>query len=224
MHDNVSQCLAAWGGQYGWSENGDEWKGQAVACGVSYEAWKESLIRNLIAPHVNGRSVVLEIAPGHGRWTEYLAASAAHVTAVDISAACLDYCRNRFQDQSNVDYFLTTGDRLPRAATGQIDFVWSYDSFVHIHRDLIRGYMGEIRRVLSPGGEAIIHHSNIDDIEGHEQKGSAGWRSAMNIELMRIFARETDLTVMSHFTYWDEERKIGVPRFGDRITHLRRSS
>jgi ubiquinone/menaquinone biosynthesis C-methylase UbiE len=221
MHDNVTRNLKTWDGQYKWPKDGDEWSGQAALCGVPYEAWKESLVRHLIVPRLGPGSVVLEIAPGHGRWTEHLVRLAGHVTVVDISASCLDYCRGRFQDAA-VDYFLTTGDALPRHAGGRIDFVWSYDAFVHMHRDLIRGYVREIARVLKPGGEAIIHHSNVENFERHEQEGSPGWRSAMTEALMRDYAKDAGLTVVSQFVYWDEANKIGVPRFGDRITRLKR--
>jgi ubiquinone/menaquinone biosynthesis C-methylase UbiE len=186
---------------------------------VSYDIWKASLVETLIKPYVSPDATVLEIAPGRGRWTEFLAA-AKHVTVVDISPSCLEFCRKRFDVNSNIDYFLGTGFTLPRYINNAIDFVWSYDSFVHMDRDVILGYLGEIERVLKPGGRTILHHGNIDNLEGHVQGGHQGWRSGMNAQLMRELAREVGLTVVSQFTYWDEAKMIGVPRFGDKVTHL----
>jgi hypothetical protein len=117
---------------------------------------------------------------------------------------------------------LTTGDRLPRCADDGIDFVWSYDSFVHMDREVIHAYLGEIRRVLKAGGLAIIHHSNVEDLANHRQDGAPGWRSAMSAELMRDLAQDVGLSVVAQFTYWDGENKIGSPRFGDRFTQLKR--
>jgi SAM-dependent methyltransferase len=222
--ENVNENLLTWDQKYAWPKDGDEWGGQAALCGVPYPEWKESLVQHLLIPHITKQAHVLEIAPGHGRWTEFLITLAGHVMVVDLSASCLDFCRNRFQAHSNIDYVLTTGDRLPRCAEGWIDFVWSYDSFVHMDKQVIRAYLNEIRRVLKPGGSAIIHHSNVRDLANHQQDSSPGWRSSMSAELMRELASNAGLSVSSQFTYWDDDRKIGVPRFGDQITQLKRET
>lgn len=219
MLENVEKNIYQWDQKHAWSKDGDEWSGQAKVCGVPYEVWKASLVDTLITPYISADATVLEIAPGHGRWTEFLAA-AKHVTLVDISPSCLEFCRKRFDDNANIDYFLGTGFTLPRYMNGVIDFVWSYDSFVHMDRDVILGYLKEINRVLKPGGRTILHHGNIETLEDHVQSEHQGWRSGMNEQLMRDLARDAGLTVVSQFTYWDEAKMIGVPRFGDKITHL----
>jgi 16S rRNA A1518/A1519 N6-dimethyltransferase RsmA/KsgA/DIM1 with predicted DNA glycosylase/AP lyase activity len=50
---------------------------------------------------------VLEIAPGHGRWTEHLLAAAGSVVIVDINQECLDACRSRFGDDPRLRGHLT---------------------------------------------------------------------------------------------------------------------
>jgi hypothetical protein len=72
MLENIKKNLQAWDQTYAWPKDGDEWDGQAALCGVPYPTWKESLAHHLLAPHVSKKTHVLEIAPGHGRWTEYL--------------------------------------------------------------------------------------------------------------------------------------------------------
>jgi ubiquinone/menaquinone biosynthesis C-methylase UbiE len=218
MLENVTRNLATWDRDYSWPEDGDEWDGQAKSCGVPYSQWKESLVQCLLVPHIKDQEHVLEIGPGHGRWTEFLVGLAGRVTIVDISANCLDFCRRRFRAYSNVDYVLTTGDRLPGVAMDGVNFVWSYDAFVHMDRNVVGAYLGEIRRVLKIGGSAIIHHSNVDNPDDHKQDEAAGWRSAMNAELIRELAEKADLRVSSQSAYWDEERKIGSPRHGDQIS------
>jgi ubiquinone/menaquinone biosynthesis C-methylase UbiE len=222
MLENVEQNLVKWDQNHPWSKDGDEWSGQAKQCGVPYERWKASLIANMIAPFINPKAQVLEIAPGHGRWTEHLLAGSGHVTVVDISPTCLSYCRTRFQQAANIDYFLTTGHQLPRYIDDKIDFVWSYDSFVHMDRSVIAGYLGEIKRVLKIGGTSVLHHAGIENLDAHVQSEHPGWRSQMNADVMRQLAEEAGLEVISQFVYWDEEAKIGVPRFGDQITWLGR--
>jgi ubiquinone/menaquinone biosynthesis C-methylase UbiE len=223
MHDNVRANLRRWDEDHAWPQDGDEWTGQAQVCGVPYEVWKDSLVQHLIVPYVDARSVVLEIAPGHGRWTEHLARRAGHLIAVDLSPSCLDHCRSRFAERRNVDYVLTTGTALPFLATDRIDVVWSFDAFVHMAPAVIGGYLVEIARVLVPGGTAILHHANVADRDRHRQDDHPGWRSAVDAALVHELATTAGLRVVEQLVYWDEARKIGVPRFDDRITRLARA-
>lgn len=220
MLENVKKNLVQWEEKHGWAKDGDEWDGQAKLCGLPYEEWKSSLVQHLIRPRVTSETKALEIAPGHGRWTEYLSDFSSHVTVVDISNKCLEFCRRRFQLKQNIDYFLTTGTQLPPDLDNMIDFVWSYDSFVHMDAEVISSYLREIRRVLKVGGQAIIHHANVDDPATHKQGSSPGWRSPINAEIIRRLSAESGMFVASQFTYWDERRRVGAPRFNDRISHL----
>jgi ubiquinone/menaquinone biosynthesis C-methylase UbiE len=220
MSDNVANNLQRWDQDHTWPEHGDEWNRQAAACGIAYPAWKESLAGHLIAPHVNAGTHVLEIAPGHGRWTDYLVQRAGRVTVVDLSPGCIAYCKERFAGAINIDYFVTGGTTLPQDATGAVDFVWSFDAFVHMDRDVIAAYLKEIARVLKPGGLAIVHHSNVADLDTHTQAKAEGWRAPMTAALFADLAQQAALNVISQFVYWDETSKIGVPRLGDRITRL----
>jgi len=86
----------------------------------------------------------------------------------------------------------------------------------------VREYISEIARVLKPGGRAVLHHAGIADVGAHRQKDHEGWRSAVNEHVVRDFASEAGLNVETQLTYWDEAGKIGVPRFGDKISVLRR--
>jgi hypothetical protein len=42
-----------------------------------------------------------------------------------------------------------------------VDFVFSYDSLVHVNAAVMDAYLGEISRVLSANGAAFLHHSNL---------------------------------------------------------------
>ena len=218
MSDNVAKNLKRWDRDHDWRQDGDEWNRQAAACGVAYEVWKASLVEHLIAPNVTSTTDVLEIAPGHGRWTEFLAARARRVTAVDLSPSCIEFCRRRFAQARNIDYVITDGTSLPDVA---VDFVWSFDAFVHMDRDVTGAYLKEIARVLRPGGTAIIHHSNVADLAAHVQAKAEGWRAPMTAALFAELASGAGLAVVEQFVHWDAANGIGVPRLGDRITRLK---
>src|ERR1700730_13464771 len=95
--NSVARNLDAWDQRYKWIEDGDEWKGQAIVCGVPYDEWKRVLATSLIDPYARLGATILEIGPGHGRWTEYLAPRAGKLILVDLSPQCLEYCGKRFQ-------------------------------------------------------------------------------------------------------------------------------
>ena len=215
---NVTANLKKWDRQHRWPEDGDEWKGQSVVCGVPYAQWKQSLVDHLIVPYVGTGMHAIEIAPGYGRWTEFLSARAAKLTLVDLSPTCLAHCRARFPDR-NLDLFQSKGSDLPDH-DGAIDVVWSFDAFVHMHPDVVREYIAEIARVLKPGGRAVIHHAGIEDLAAHKQKDHEGWRSAVNADLVRGFAVQAGLSVEAQFTTWADG--LGVPRFGDKVSVLRK--
>ena len=218
MPDNVADNLKRWDKVHAWPQHGDEWNRQAAACNVAYDDWKASLVEHLIVPNASAGGHVLEIAPGHGRWTAYLVDRFRHVTAVDLSPSCIEYCKARFSGANNIDYFVTDGTSLPQL-TG-VDFVWSFDAFVHMDQTVTGAYLREIARVLKPGGKATIHHSNVTDLDTHQQSEAKGWRAAMTSELFARLSAEAGLTVLDQIVYWDEACRIGVPRLGDRVTRL----
>ncbi len=78
------------------------------------------------------------------------------------------------------------------------------------------------RRVLVPGGRAVIHHPNVDDPATHVQDEAPGWRAPMSGELFGALTQDAALRVVSQVTYWDAARHIGVPRFNDLVTVLER--
>ena len=240
--NTVAENLRMWDRDHAWEEDGDEWKGQSVVCGVPYEEWKQSLIDHLIVPYINPGDQVLEIAPGHGRWTQHLADRAGHLTAVDLSPSCLAYCARRFADRTNIDYRQGDGSSLPADLTGKVDVVWSFDSVVHIGPDDIASYLRHIHRVLKPGGVSVIHHANRFHgtlwlagirkwgpnwtylyrlLSIGAQERIDGWRSPVSGRLFKKMARAAGLEVVDQFVRGGDGR-CGVPRHNDRITVMRK--
>ena len=192
-----------------WSRRGEEWDDTTQP-----EAWRASLIEHVLLPNLAGRRAVLEIGPGGGRWSEVLQREADRLVLVDVSERVLDLCRERFDTAKNVDYVLTGGASLPGVADASLDFVWSFDAFVHIAPLDIASYLSEIARVLEPGGRAVIHHS------GRFQRGP-GWRSPMTGALFARLAAERGMRATQQFDSWGDGR-FGVTTNHDVVTVLDR--
>ena len=74
---------------------------------------------------------MLEIAPGHGRWTEYLAHHCDRLIGVDLASSCVEVCRERFDGRPNLEFFVNDGRSLDMVDAGSVDLVFSFDSLVH---------------------------------------------------------------------------------------------
>ncbi len=93
MKNTVENKLRLWNQDYGWSKRGDEWDGQARFCGQPYNQWKQSIVDTFIVSNT-ANSVVLEIGPGHGRWSRIIAGLCRQLILVDLSPQCIQFCKN----------------------------------------------------------------------------------------------------------------------------------
>src|ERR1035437_1617743 len=156
---DVRWNAAYWAGGYDWSLKGEEW---STVWGSSSAQWFGAILPRIrcFVPTAN----VLEIAPGFGRWTRFLATMCDRYYGVDISTECVDQCRKRFS-VSHMEFFANDGTSLSMIPDGSIDFAFSFDSLVHVDTSVIKAYVAQLISKLSPKGAAFIHHSNLAALE-----------------------------------------------------------
>ena len=144
-----------WDETYHWPESGDEW---SRAWGGPQSQWITCIWPRVAA--FLPASSILEIAPGYGRWTQYLLPLSTSYMGVDLSESCVHACTDRFADQPHATFAVNDGVTLPMVADKSVDLIFSFDSLVHVEADVVGSYLHEFSRVLSPDGVAFIHHSN----------------------------------------------------------------
>jgi ubiquinone/menaquinone biosynthesis C-methylase UbiE len=214
----------------------------AAHCGVPYGEWKRGLLEAFAIPYLGPDRDVIEIAPGHGRWSETLIAESRSVKLVDLNPECLAACRERFGEAGGVEYLATDGSSIP-SPDSSADFIWSFDSFVHIDAPDVFAYLDEFARVLRPGGYAVIHHANMTDLGialaprlqrfgkagtvatrviAQHMAGSGGNRSRLNGSLVARRAEQAGLHVVQQTDAWGPGGRSRVARFRDVITVMRR--
>jgi SAM-dependent methyltransferase len=103
----------------------------------------------------------VEIAPGYGRWTQFLRHYCEEFVGIDLSRTCVAACRKRFRSDRRLAFYANDGRSLSAVGDGAAEFVFSFDSLVHVEHDVMEHYVAELARVLSPDGVAFLHHSNM---------------------------------------------------------------
>jgi SAM-dependent methyltransferase len=191
-----------------WSSGGDEWN--------QSDEWKSSLIRGVLQQYIPTGCDILEIGPGGGRWTQPLLERARTYVGIDISASCIEHCQRRFADQRNAQFFVGSGRDLAAAGSASADAVWSFDVFVHINKAEVACYVQELRRVLRPGGIAVIHH-------GGSGGSAGGWRSDLTAADFQQMLTQHNLVVRQVLTQWADGDQIRKLTFGDLITVIAKS-
>ncbi len=188
-----------------WQAGGDEWTPSAE--------WKNSLVAQVLKPRVAVGSVVVEIGPGAGRWTEHLIPLSAEYTGIDISKTCVEVCSKRFAaDAAKAHFRVNEGNNLPDVADASLDVIWSFDVFVHINLADIGTYLDEFKRTLRPGGRAIIHHGTT---AGH----GGGWRSDATTAEFNALIASKGLRVAEQFNDWqDGSTRHEVGLYQDQVT------
>jgi SAM-dependent methyltransferase len=144
--------------KYDWKQAGEEW---SEPWGTSQAQWNGTILPR-IHDYLPARTI-LEIAPGFGRWTHFLKEYCDELWAVDKSNECIEACRQRFASTPHVRCYLNDGRSLSMIPDRSIDFIFSFDSFVHTNRDVVETYVRELRTKLKVGGKGFIHHSNFGE-------------------------------------------------------------
>ena len=152
----VDENRTNFGSDWDWSRRGDEW---SRWWGGTPALWHAGILPRIHEFVPTG--TILEIAPGFGRWTQYLKDLAERLVIVDLAEECIEGCRERFADATNISYHVNDGRSLEMVADGSIDFAFSFDSLVHVEDDVLTAYLNQLATKLKPDGVGFIHHSNI---------------------------------------------------------------
>jgi ubiquinone/menaquinone biosynthesis C-methylase UbiE len=177
-----------WNEQSNWSSGGHEW---SAHFGTTEKLWNEHLFSHLIP--FRGKKI-LEIAPGHGRITQFLAILAGELQVVDLNENCIEETKKKLGTFVE-KYHTNDGRSLTSLEDEYFDLVFSFDSFVHMHANVIEAYIKEINRVLKPGGYGLIHHSYLQGGKDESFQNKAG-RSNMTPDIFKGFVESNGMQIL----------------------------
>lgn len=145
-----------WNRSYRWGRSrGEEW---SAPWGGAEAQWNWCIYPR-IRQHLPARTI-LEIGPGHGRWTQFLRRHCQELIVVDISDACIAFCRERFGPEG-MRYEVGDGQSLTFLEPHSIDFAFSFESLVHTELEALANYLGDLSTKLTEQGKGFLHHSNL---------------------------------------------------------------
>lgn len=150
-----------WAGYY------DPYRSAADARGISVpqllDQWWASgrhSAETCVWPWLDARSEVLEIACGAGRVTRFVAPRCGRLVATDIlDQALAETARTLAGLDTPTDHVTLQridGYGLTGLSDARFDCVYSFTTFFHFDFELVLRYFAEIKRVLKPGGVAVI--------------------------------------------------------------------
>jgi ubiquinone/menaquinone biosynthesis C-methylase UbiE len=180
-----------WNEDYMWSDNGHEW---SKSFGTTENLWNKTIF-----PYIKDfrNKPILDIAPGRGRITQFLSILASELSIVDLNESCIEITKDKLGDHVK-NYIVNDGKSLTGIQDNSQHLVISWDSFVHIHRNVIEDYLKEIHRVLVPGGKSYIHHSWFYEGSDYSTRNFAG-RSNMNPKLFTELVNKYDMKIVEQF-------------------------
>lgn len=179
-----------WNDNNSWQDGGNEW---SRLWGGTDNLWN-FVIYPKIKKYLPAENI-LEIAPGRGRMTNFLRKCCQKLFIVDLNENCINYCKKIFLFDRKIKYFVNDGLHLNDIKDTTINFVFSWDSFVHMEKDVVESYLQEISRVLKENGVGFIHHSNLAQYPNAEIKN---WRAnSVDYIIFKQLAEKYGLKIIS---------------------------
>jgi ubiquinone/menaquinone biosynthesis C-methylase UbiE len=152
----IEENRIVWNNSQQWTDNGEIW---SDSWGSPDNQWVWTILPRIHRYIPTER--ILEIAPGFGRWTNYLKDLCKELIVVDLSELCIQRCRERFSSATNISYYANDGKNLDMIPDKSIDFAFSFDSLSHAEPDVIEAYLAQLARKFKPNGVGFLHHSNL---------------------------------------------------------------
>ena len=112
-----------------------------------------------VRPFVNPQHTALDLGCGGGRWTRQLLGFKA-VYALDYYPELLVEFRRSFARYKHVTPIKNNGTDFPGIAAQSVDYVLSFGVFGHINQSLIDDYLRNLKAILKPGANVVIHYSD----------------------------------------------------------------
>jgi predicted O-methyltransferase YrrM len=111
-----------------------------------------------LLPYVSGERNAVEIGPGGGRWTRYMLGF-KKLYIIDYHPELLQELKRNFR-KPNMEFIKNNGTDFLGIPERSIDYLFSFGTFVHLDAPLIEAYLMNMKPILKPGANVVIHYSD----------------------------------------------------------------
>jgi ubiquinone/menaquinone biosynthesis C-methylase UbiE len=156
----------------------------------------------------------LDLAAGQGRHSlrllsiENFSRIIKEHTIMDVNDNLIEVCKLKIKD-NRVRFVVNSGYEFSGVRKNSITSIFCYDAMVHFELSTVEQYLNDARRILTPGGKALFHHSNFDKKPGAEWHEGPHARNFMSARLFAHLANRSGFEVLScSIIDWAECREL----------------
>ena len=159
---------------------------------------------------------VIELACGHGRHAEVVQHKVGTLRLMDVLDENIEFCKRRLGSNPKLEFVKNDGHTFQPVAANSVTSIFCYDAMVHFSPDIVASYVADAYRVLKPGGQVLLHHSNYDAPTDQHYGLNPHARNHMTYELFKSIAAAAGMTIVA-----SEPIPWGEPDL-DRLSLLRK--
>ncbi|MHB1569651.1 MAG: class I SAM-dependent methyltransferase [Solirubrobacteraceae bacterium] len=116
-----------------------------------------------LSPWLGGARDALELGCGAGRISRQVAPAVRELVCTDVSPMMIAEARDNLRSFANVRAQTTDGFTLSEFGDGAYDVVFGQGVLGYLPPNQLLGLLGEVARVLRPGGVSVFNFSCVDD-------------------------------------------------------------
>lgn len=136
------------------------------------DPWTDPRLRpvldEFVLPKLCGMTRLCEIGAGGGRWSRYLVGTGKPTLLIDGTPAsealilALPWTDDERESlRSNVEFVASPDGVVPARYHGTVDYVFTFDTFVHFDMGLFLQYLRSVSQMLTSGGVLHLHYADL---------------------------------------------------------------